>query len=699
MKKIVFLLVFAAIGAAVLAQSPKRELRGAWLTTVFNIDWPSSSALTPQQERDQLVQRLDFLKATGVNMVFFQVRSQCDAIYPSTIEPWAALLTGSQGTPPSPFYDPLQFCIDECRKRGLEIHAWLNPYRALSTATTSTLAALHPTHIINTQPTWIMSAITNSNSSDQRLLNPGNPNVPGYIISVVMDIVRRYDVDGIHFDDYFYPNPATVTYNDDNEYNANPRGITVRNDWRRANVDTLIKRTGDSIRSVKPWVKFGVSPSGIWMSVANNPLGSNTSAGALQHFRDLMANSRLWIQNNWVDYLIPQNYWATGFTGSDYSILTPWWNNNAFSRHMYMGMAAYKVGVTGNGNLTSDRVEIPRQVRLNRSQTNVTGSVLYSYRDLVTNNLNFRDSLINLFRTPALYPAMAWKDNTPPPAVNDLTADFNFIDRVNLRWTVPTTSGQPMDAVRQFAIYRSTSSPVDITNTANLIGVTNRDTTGFQDILPNNGTYFYVVTALDRLHNESPVSNTASLTVATLPVQLGNFWVTKTQQGAANVQWQTVTETNTKGFAIEVALPQSSSFRQVGFVNAKGTGASYLFPASVQNCEDGWYQFRLKMIDNDGSFTYSPVRSVQLCANGKLSILPTVVKAGGVLQINVDDVQPAEKINFQLVDAVGRVVMSQEWQGNSLKTIAVPSNLATGTYQAKVLKAGQPFTQNIFIQP
>ncbi len=487
---------------------PKREFRAAWLATYANIDWPANGATTAL-EQSTFIQRMEEHRVTGMNAVFVQIRSQCDAMYPSPFEPWSADLTGTQGLAPNPYYDPLEFMIAETKKKGMEFHAWFNPYRALANASAANLAALSSSHIINTQPTWIMSAGT------QRILNPGNPAVWNYVIKVVMDVVRRYDIDGVHFDDYFYPYPSAGTYNDDAEYAANGRGITTKDEWRRSNVDSLIRRLNDSIKLAKPWVKFGISPSGIWLSQfydATN--GSNTSSGATQHYKDLYANSRLWLQQGWVDYIAPQIYWYIGQTGSDYNILVPWWNNNAFGRHIYSGMAGYKVGdAAQNAAFATDNNQIPNQVRLNRQNTNIKGQIFYNTTSLRNNKLGFRDSLqLNFYVKPALQPTMSWKDNVAPLPATSLNAVASGLNAITLNWTKPASVSNELDNVKRFAIYRSTTSTVDISNANNLLAITWNDTTAYTDLTAVQGSnYYYVVTALDRLQNESSISNTASV--------------------------------------------------------------------------------------------------------------------------------------------------------------------------------------------
>ena len=489
---------------------PKREFRAAWLATYANIDWPANGATTAL-EQSTFIQRMEEHRVTGMNAVFVQIRSQCDAMYPSPFEPWSADLTGTQGLAPNPYYDPLEFMIAETKKKGMEFHAWFYPYRALANASAANLAALSSSHIINTQPTWIMSAGT------QRILNPGNPAVWNYVIKVVMDVVRRYDIDGVHFDDYFYPYPSAGTYNDDAEYASNGRGITTKDEWRRSNVDSLIRRLNDSIKLAKPWVKFGISPSGIWLSATTspaNPAGSNTSSGATQHYKDLYANSRLWLQQGWVDYIAPQIYWYIGQTGSDYNILVPWWNNNAFGRHIYSGMAGYKVGdAAQNAAFATDNNQIPNQVRLNRQNTNIKGQIFYNTTSLRNNKLGFRDSLqLNFYVKPALQPTMSWKDNVAPLPATSLNAVASGLNAITLNWTKPASVSNELDNVKRFAIYRSTTTTVDISNANNLLAITWNDTTAYTDLTAVQGSnYYYVVTALDRLQNESSISNTASV--------------------------------------------------------------------------------------------------------------------------------------------------------------------------------------------
>ena len=268
----------------------KREFRGAWIQCVNG----QFIGMSTQKMQQTLIYQLDELQKDGVNAIFFQVRAECDALYKSDLEPWSRFLTGQQGKAPSPYWDPLQWMIDECHKRGMELHAWLNPYRAK----TKTTAVLDPNHVAMKRPGSVFPY------DGLFILNPGQPENRKYIINVVNDIVSRYDVDGIHMDDYFYPYPvAGVPIPDDREFRYNSNGIRDRGDWRRDNVNVFIKECGESIHRIKPWVKFGISPFGIYRNKrAGVEVGSATNG--TQNYDDLYADVLLWVNNGWIDYCV-----------------------------------------------------------------------------------------------------------------------------------------------------------------------------------------------------------------------------------------------------------------------------------------------------------------------------------------------------------------------------------------------------------
>ena len=483
--------------------APKGEMRGVWVTTHLGLDWPVRTQ-TPAQQQGALINILEHNKATGMNAAFFQVRSQSDAMYPSLLEPWSYYLTGNQSNAPAPAWDPLQFAIDESRKRGLEFHAWINPYRAVATLANAGNSALYgPAHVSRTHPEWLLTV------GSVQILNPGLPQVRDHVHAVVMDIVQRYDVDGLHFDDYFYP---SGTSGDDAAYNADPRGFPAtaagRGDWRRDNVNLLVARVGESIRTLKPWVKFGISPSGIYRSSSDPAAGSPTSAGASQHYLHMFADSRKWLQSGWIDYLAPQVYWYLGQTGSDYKLLVPWWNENAFGRHMYVGLADYKMGTAG----WTSPAQIADQISLNRASGNIAGQVHFRHAFLAANPLAYRTDLKNnIYNKQAMLPAMPWKDSTVPTAAASLSSALNEDRSLTLSWTRADVGSDEFDKARRFAVYRSEQQPVDLENRDNFLGLTTGAETTYTDLaIPAGKYYHYTVTALNRLHHESAPANTVS---------------------------------------------------------------------------------------------------------------------------------------------------------------------------------------------
>ena len=509
---ICFLSLFVFISVVTAQTPPKRELRAVWLTTFLNLDWPSTNGRTVQDVKDSAIKLLDLQQQTGINAIYFQVRNECDAVYPSSIEPWSASVTATQGIAPAAGFDPLQFMIDECRKRGIEIHAWFNPYRAVNNY--NAIGSYASSHVANQHPEWLLA------QGSLRILNPGIPAVRDHVLKVVMDVLRRYDVDGIHYDDYFYPYPGaggtSSRFNDNATFAAYPRGFSNQNDWRRDNINLFIQRSYDSIKTVKPWVKFGVSPFGIWRNQNSDVSGSATNG--LQSYSEIYADTKKWLQQGWVDYVTPQIYWSIGYNSADYAVLVPWWNDNANGKHVYIGQAVYKV----NADLDNDArwnnpSQINNQIRLNRKYNNIFGSTFFRTRYLVINPLRFRDSLEeHIYTAPALLPTMPWRDNNPPQPVTNLAAQV-ISNHVQLSWTKPVATTNELDKVRQFVIYRFNNSTVNLEDAEAIQYVTANDqTTTFIDSNVVPSVYNYVVTSLDRFHNESAASNARE--VSLLPI-------------------------------------------------------------------------------------------------------------------------------------------------------------------------------------
>ncbi len=481
--------------------SPKREFRAAWLATVVNLDWPSSRTLSVAEQKLELIKLLDSLKLYGVNAVFFQIRTECDAFYNSPYEPWSYWLTNSQGTPPSPFYDPLQFAIEEAHKRGMELHAWFNPYRADRSIGSY---PKHPTHVTNLHPDWILTF----SKVNLKTLNPGLQAVRDYITDVISDVVSRYDIDGVHFDDYFYPYPnSSVGFNgisneDSLTFFLYPRGFTNIGNWRRDNINILIKQVNDAIKSIKPWIKFGISPFGIWKN------GVPTGIIGLDAYSVIYCDALAWLRAKSIDYLTPQLYWKFG-GGQDYAKLQPWWADSVhkYGLHYYPGHALYRVNPS-DGNWAAE--EIPNQIRFDRSNPKVKGGVFFRTKSFTANYKGVTDSLKNnLYKYKALLPIMNWKDTIPPNPPKFLRYTTLSGNRVKLMWDLPQAANDG-DSAKRYVVYRFTSSniqPSDLENSANIMSIEGLR----ESIMPSppniSQTYYYVVTSLDRNYNESGISN------------------------------------------------------------------------------------------------------------------------------------------------------------------------------------------------
>ncbi|RRN77363.1 hypothetical protein EIM50_20005, partial [Pseudoxanthomonas sp. SGD-10] len=547
-------------------------------------------------------------------------RSQSDAMYNSSIEPWSADLTGVQGKAPAPAWDPLQFMIEECRKRNIEFHAWLNPYRAISDY--NNINNFSVNHIARKRPDWLLA------SGNLRILNPGLPEVRSYVKSIIEDIVRRYDVDGIHFDDYFYPN---VSVNDDATFAAHPRGFTNKDDWRRDNVNLLIKEVGDLINNIKPYVKYGISPSGIYRNSTDPAIGTPTAG--LQHYSSHYADTRKWLQEGWIDYLTPQVYWHIGQNGADYSLIVPWWNNNSFSRHIYIGLAGYKVGDASlNQSPWLSRTQIPQQLRLNRSHANIRGQIVYNTKSLLANPLNYTDSLrLRFYQKPALLPKMEWKDNTAPQSPANLVAAKQNNTSVKLTWQAPAvTSGSEFDKVRSYAVYRSTSPGVDIEDVGNLIAVLPATSTEYNDTGLTNGTvYYYTVTALDRYHNESM----ASPEVPSVPAKVTAFTASQADNKVV-ISWQSADETDVSRFEL-LHSSNGVDYTLLATIpkHSGGGGATNVYSYEQVNPPIGRTFYRLKRYDiANNILEYGAIEITFVPPVNVLSF--TAVPEGGQVKIN-----------------------------------------------------------------
>jgi len=375
------------------------NFRGAWIATVANIDWPSPEAIgLPLTQQEEMTKMLDSLQAIGINAVVFQVRPTADALYWSELEPWSHWLTGIQGFWQDPgglllgmgdYYDPLEFVTTEAHDRGMEVHAWLNPYRVtIKSMDTTNLVS---NHIMRRHPEWFWKY------GEQWYFEPGLDETRHWICMIVEDIVCRYDIDAIHMDDYFYPYPLARQALPDREcFETVPRGYTDIRDWRRNNVNMAIRDISYTIRSTKPWVQFGISPFGVWRNITRDSIGSATTAG-LTNYDNLYADVLYWIREGWIDYVCPQLYWHIGNRAADYETLANWWalrvpeaNPNC---KLYIGMAPYRLGSLKEASAWRTGNEIARQMHLNRTLESIEGECFYSTRPLLMNPLGVCDTI------------------------------------------------------------------------------------------------------------------------------------------------------------------------------------------------------------------------------------------------------------------------------------------------------------------
>jgi uncharacterized lipoprotein YddW (UPF0748 family) len=502
--------------------TPKHEFRGAWIATAFNLDWPSSRTAAPAAQKAELERMLDSLKTAGINAVFFQVRTEADALYASDLDPWSYWLTGAQGRAPDPFYDPLRFAIEAAHERGLELHAWFNPFRAVNPGSSYEQDS---THVVETRPEWLLEF-----SDGLEMLDPGRPAVREYVTQVIMDVVRRYEVDGVHFDDFFYPYPPRHMdqpgnrTKDRDTFEEYPRGFEDIENWRRDNINTVIAQVHDSIQAAAPTVTFGVSPFGIWKD------GVPSGVTGLSAYHTIYADAVAWLQDRSVDYVAPQLYWGFG-GGQDYATLAPWWaeRTDANGRHLYLGLAAYKAApkVKSGPRLFQVRAAarygapdygpdvVPRQVRFNRRRDRIQGGVFFRSEHLTrTPAQGLADSLRQrLYRHPALPPTLPWRNTEAPAAPQALTVERTGPQNkeVTLQWE--PSSGDP-SGVRRYAVYRvrARTSP-DFTNAMqtaqNLLAVTGTPTLTDRPVRAEH-PYHYAVTAVSANAVESTPSSSVS---------------------------------------------------------------------------------------------------------------------------------------------------------------------------------------------
>ncbi|MFI9394440.1 glycoside hydrolase family 10 protein [Streptomyces bauhiniae] len=374
----------------------RREMRGVWLATVANRDWPSRPGLPPEEQRAGLIAHLDRAVADRLNTVIFQVRPTADALWPSPYEPWSEYLTGTQGRDPG--WDPLGTAVREAHARGLELHAWFNPYRIANHTDPGRLTPDHPARL---HPEWVVPY------GGKLYYNPGLPEVRRFVRAAILDAVAKYPVDAVHFDDYFYPYPvAGQTFDDDAAYDAYGGGFADRAAWRRDTIDRLVRGVAADIRRVRPGTRFGISPFGVWRNAATDPRGSDTQAG-VQTYDDLYADTRKWVREHWIDYIVPQIYWNIGFPAADYARLLDWWAAQAAGTRtrLYVGEALYKAGAAGQPPAWQDPAELSRHLTLAAAYPQVRGHVFFAAQDVARDPLGAMARVVaDHYRRPARHP-------------------------------------------------------------------------------------------------------------------------------------------------------------------------------------------------------------------------------------------------------------------------------------------------------
>ncbi|TMU57070.1 glycoside hydrolase family 10 protein [Flagellimonas algicola] len=353
--------------------TPKTEFRGVWIATVANIDWPKNPNDNTAKKKADFIRILDFYQNLNFNAAIVQIRTAGDAFYPSQLSPWSKYLTGEQGKPPKEFDDPLHWMIGETHKRGMEFHAWLNPYRATVDLDTLSLSDQHDFY---QHPEWMVKY------GKKYYYNPGLPKVREKFNTIINELVRNYQVDAIHFDDYFYPYKIKgEVFNDSITYKKYGLPNQSLEDWRRSNVDSLVKNVHTTIKKHKSWVQFGISPFGVWKNKDTDPKGSDTKAGQTT-YEDLYADPLLWTDQGWLDYLAPQVYWSMDYSLASHRIITQWWANNSKGSNLYIGNGTYKIKNNAD-KAWKRRNEIPKQLILARNQDKIDGNIFFSAKSLM----------------------------------------------------------------------------------------------------------------------------------------------------------------------------------------------------------------------------------------------------------------------------------------------------------------------------
>lgn len=466
----------------------KRQFRGVWMATVRNLDWPSEPGLNPRKLKKEFIRQLDRLQELGMNAIIVQIRPSADAFYASELEPWSEFFTGDQGREPRSSFDPLPFMIEETHKRCMEFHAWFNPYRAGKRDGKNGLSSRH---IYFKHPEWFVQY------GQDLYFDPGMPEARQFVKSVIADVVARYDIDAVHFDDHYYPYRLEGEEFPDSLSFALHHGSfskEEKDDWRRENINLLVRELYDVINSLKPWVHFGISPFGVWRNKDRDPEGSDTHT--LQtNYDDLFGDALTWLRNGWLDYILPQCYQYMGRPIMDYRVVTRWWNEHHYGVNFYIGQGAFRLGTTDRGDRWTEGNEIDRQLYFNDSIPGILGSAYFRSQTFLDNPLGISDTLKNKFyKYPAL-PPFSHHDADRPGNISIIDVQVKEKKKkLKLSW-----EADHPEQVRYYVIYRS----ADTSKAENILAVTtdSRLKLKKKDMAP--GPYHIFVTGVDKFRRES----------------------------------------------------------------------------------------------------------------------------------------------------------------------------------------------------
>ncbi len=485
-----YFLLFLLTGIAACCTAQKKyEFRAAWIATVANIDWPSNPNMSVDSQKTEYINLLDMHVRNGMNAVVVQVRPATDAFYPSPMEPWSEWLTAKQGRPPANYYDVLQFMIDEAHKRGLEFHAWCNPYRAEFAVGKSSIA---PTHITKIHPEWFVTY------GGTRYFDPGNKEAQQFVVHVIRDIVSRYDIDAIHFDDYFYPyRIAGKEFPDSLSYARYGKGM-LKDDWRRSNVDSVIMMLSKAIKEENKLCKFGISPFGVWRNKNKDPEGSDTKAGQT-NYDDLYADILLWLKRGWIDYVAPQIYWEFTQPNAPFGPILEWWTRHTYEKQCYIGLGIYRATGTNISAAWKDSTLLPRQIYAVQHAPNVQGAIYFSSKSFIKNPNGWNDSLqSNYYKYPALIPPMEWIDTSKPepPVVQKITEGH---------WKMSSLSDGTVKAIVVYVFREGQNISADPDKILRIYPGKELEFTVGDLKMPCNNCKF-AVTAVSKTNNESRLS-------------------------------------------------------------------------------------------------------------------------------------------------------------------------------------------------